>query len=62
MDSVNNWLDITAKPFFDEGSQMLVTKYNCLILSGDYVLHGIHFVVSLFAFKKKAANRRLTLK
>jgi transposase len=38
MDGVNNWLHNLAAPFFDEGLQKLVSRYdNCLNVDGNYV-------------------------
>jgi hypothetical protein len=38
MDGVNNWLHILAAPFFEEGLQKLVLRYNkCLNVDGNYV-------------------------
>jgi len=38
MDGVNNWLHNLAAPFFDEGLQKLVSRYNkCLNVDGSYV-------------------------
>ena len=39
MDGVNNWLHNSAAPFFDEGLQKLVSRYNkCLNVDGNYVV------------------------
>jgi histone-lysine N-methyltransferase SETMAR len=38
MDGVNNWLHNLAAPFFDEGLQKLVLRYDkCLSVDGNYV-------------------------
>ena len=38
MDGVNNWLHNLAAPFFDEGLQKLVSRYDkCLNVDGNYV-------------------------
>jgi len=38
MDGVNNWLPNLAAPFFDEGLQKLVSRYDkCLNVDGNYV-------------------------
>jgi hypothetical protein len=38
MDGVNNWLHNLAAPFFDEGLQKLVLRYDrCLNVDGNYV-------------------------
>jgi histone-lysine N-methyltransferase SETMAR len=38
MDVVNNWLHNLAAPFFDEGLQKLVSRYDkCLNVDGNYV-------------------------
>jgi hemolysin-activating ACP:hemolysin acyltransferase len=38
MDGVNIWLLDSAAPFFDEGIQKLVSRYNkCLNVDGNYV-------------------------
>jgi histone-lysine N-methyltransferase SETMAR len=38
MDGVNNWLHNLAAPFFDEGLQKLVSRYDrCLNADGNYV-------------------------
>jgi histone-lysine N-methyltransferase SETMAR len=38
MDGVNNWLHNLAAPFFDEGPQTLVSRYDkCLNVDGNYV-------------------------
>ena len=38
MDGVNNWLHNLAAPFFDEGLQKLVSRYDkCLNVGGNYV-------------------------
>jgi hypothetical protein len=38
MDGVNTWLHNLAVPFFDEGLQKLVLRYDkCLNVDGDYV-------------------------
>jgi len=38
MDGVNNWLHNLATPFFDEGLQKLVSRYDkCLNVDGNYV-------------------------
>jgi len=38
MDGVNNWLHTLAAPFFDEGLQKLVSRYDkCLNVDGNYV-------------------------
>jgi len=38
MDWVNIWLHNLAAPFFDEGLQKLVSRYNkCLNVDGNYV-------------------------
>jgi histone-lysine N-methyltransferase SETMAR len=38
MDGVNNWLRNSAAPFFDEGLQKLVSRYNkCLNVDGNFV-------------------------
>jgi hypothetical protein len=38
MDGVNNWLHYLAAPFFDEGLQNLVSRYDkCLNVEGNYV-------------------------
>jgi len=38
MDGVNNWLHNSAVPFFDEGLQKLVSRYDkCLNVDGNYV-------------------------
>jgi transposase len=38
MDGVNNWLHNLGAPFFDEGLQKLVSRYdNCLNVDGNYV-------------------------
>jgi len=38
MDGVNNWLDNLVAPFFDEGLQKLVSRYDkCLNADGNYV-------------------------
>jgi hypothetical protein len=37
-DGVNNWLHNLAAPFFDEGLQKLVSRYDkCLNMDGSYV-------------------------
>jgi hypothetical protein len=37
MNGVNNWLHNLAAPFFDEGLQKLVSRYdNCLNVAGNY--------------------------
>jgi len=39
MNGVNNWLHNLAAPFFDEGLQKLVSRYNkCLNVDGNYVV------------------------
>ena len=38
MDGVNNWLHNLAAPFFDEGLQKLVSRYDkCLNVDDNYV-------------------------
>jgi hypothetical protein len=38
MDGVNNWLNTLAAPWFDEGLQKLVSRYDkCLNVDGNYV-------------------------
>jgi hypothetical protein len=38
MDGLNKWLHNLAAPFFDEGLQKLVSRYNkCLNVDGNYV-------------------------
>jgi histone-lysine N-methyltransferase SETMAR len=38
MDGVNNWLHNLVAPFFDEGLQNLVSRYDkCLNVDGNYV-------------------------
>jgi transposase len=37
MDGVNNWLNILAAKWFDEGLQKLVSRYKCLNVEGNYV-------------------------
>jgi histone-lysine N-methyltransferase SETMAR len=38
IDGVNNWLHNLAAPFFDEGLQKLVSRYDkCLNVDGNYV-------------------------
>jgi hypothetical protein len=38
MDGVNNWLRNLVAPFFDEGLQKLVSRYDvCLNVDGSYV-------------------------
>jgi hypothetical protein len=38
MDGVNKWMLNLAAPFFDEGLQKLVSKYDkCLNVDGNYV-------------------------
>jgi histone-lysine N-methyltransferase SETMAR len=38
MDGVNNWLYNLAAPFFEEGLQKLVSRYEkCLNVDGNYV-------------------------
>ena len=38
MDGVNNWLHNLAAPFFDEGLQKLVSRYDkCLNVDGNYM-------------------------
>jgi hypothetical protein len=38
MGGVNNWLHNLAAPFFDEGLQKLMSRYdNCLNVDGNYV-------------------------
>ena len=39
MDGVNNWLHNLVAPFFDEGLQKVVSRYNkCLNVDGNYVV------------------------
>jgi len=38
MDGVTNWLHNLAAPFFEDGPQKLVSRYdNCLNVDGNYV-------------------------